>query len=192
LPPAPVPVAPATPPPSTPAPPLAVRGTPATPYRSPLTKAPKEGEELIGATVPKHTRFPIILKTDNRIETEAKFRPPVEITVVAKLDSKNLRLAYAADQLIFNWEMNQTELRVDGGPAGGKHKPGVGKVPTGRYVTVRWRVTPNKQSVFVDDKLRYEHEGDYSKINRSVAVFAAGSELTVKSIKVLQLPEGTE
>jgi hypothetical protein len=41
----------------------------------------------------------------------------------------------------------------------------------------------------VDGQLRFEHEGDYSKIDNPVSVFPAeGSEVTVKTIKVKQLP----
>jgi hypothetical protein len=128
---------------------------------------------------------PTVLKGDARLNTPQSFRPPVEITVVAKTDSTNLRLAYAADQIIFNWEMDQSQLRVDGGPANGQHKIGAGRIPKGKYVTVRWVVTTTHQAVYVDDRLRFEHEGDYSQINRPVAVFPAnGSTVSVKSITV--------
>jgi hypothetical protein len=136
---------------------------------------------------------PLKLKSDEIIATQKTFTPPVDILVEAKTDSTNLRLGYAADQLIFNWEGARHQLRVDGGPAGGKHKNGAGLVPTNRYVTVRWVVTPKKQTVYVDGQLRYEHSGDYSGINNPVSVFSArGSEVSVRSIKVKQLPAGTE
>jgi uncharacterized protein YecT (DUF1311 family) len=125
----------------------------------------------------------------DRISTKCSFRPPVEITVIAKTDSTNLRLVYAADQIIFNWELDRTQLRVDGGPANGKHKGGAGGIPVNQYVTVRWVVTASKQSVYVDNQLRYEDAGDYSSIYRPVSVFAAeGSVLTVKSVVVRKLP----
>src|ERR1700677_2798395 len=72
---------------------------------------------------------PTVLKGSARLSTPQSFRPPVEITVLAKTDSTNLRLAYAADQVIFNWELNQAQLRIDGGPADGLHKYGVGHIP---------------------------------------------------------------
>jgi len=49
-----------------------------------------------------------VLKGDARLDTPKTYQPPVEITVVAKTDSTNLRLAYAADQIIFNWDMDQS------------------------------------------------------------------------------------
>jgi hypothetical protein len=129
-----------------------------------------------------------VLKGVDRLTTRQAYRPPVAITVIAKTDSTNLRLAYAADQIIFNWEMNQWQLRVDGGPANGLHKDGAGHIPKGKYVTIKWIVTTTHQAIYVDGQLRYEHAGDYSQIDRQVAVFPAnGSVVTVKSLQVKPL-----
>lgn len=128
------------------------------------------------------TGTPVKLNKVGVITTKATFKPPVEILVEAKTESTNLRLGYAADQVIFNWELDGTQLRIDGGPANGKHKPGEGMVPRNQFVKVRWIVTATKQSIFVDDQLRFEHSGDYSKIDKPISIF--GSEVTVRSIKV--------
>jgi hypothetical protein len=131
----------------------------------------------------------IILISGDRLSTPGSFQPPVEIDIVAKTDSTDLRIAYAADQVIFNWEDNGQELRVDGGPANGLHKPGAGAIPTDQYVAIRWIVTPKRQAIYVDNNLRYEHKGDYSRINNCVSVFTCcGARVTVKSIQVRQLP----
>ena len=149
--------------------------------------------EHITALTEARSGSPVKLKKNGAIATKATFKPPVEIVIEAKTDSTNLRLGFAADQVIFNWENNRNQLRVDGGPANGRHKMGAGLIPANKYVTVRWLVTPKKQSIFVDDQLRFEHEGDYSQLNNPVSVSSAsGSEVTVKSIKVKQLPAGTE
>jgi hypothetical protein len=130
----------------------------------------------------------IELTSKDCLTTPGTFQPPVEISIVAKTDSHDLRMAYAADQVIFNWGDNQEELRVDGGPADGKHKPGAGKIPANQFVAIRWVVTAKKQSIYVDNALRYEHQGDYSQINRAVSVFPVDSKVTVKSIQVRRLP----
>lgn len=154
-------------------------------------KAP-EYEDQMSALANGRRGSPLKLKKDEMIATQKIFAPPVDILIEAKTDSTNLRIGYAADQIIFNWEGSRHQLRVDGGPARGQHKNGAGLIPTNRYVTIRWLVTPEKQSVFVDGQLRFEHKGDYSKIHHPVSVYsAAGSEVTVKSIKVKQLPAGT-
>ena len=148
--------------------------------------------EQISALTDARTGIPVKLKKNGAIMTKATFAPPVEIVIEAKTDSTNLRLGYAADQVIFNWD-NRNQLRIDGGPATGKHKMGAGLIPTNKYVTIRWVVTPKKQSIFVDDQLRFEHSGDYSRLNNPVSVSsAAGSDVSVKSIRVKQLPPETE
>jgi hypothetical protein len=133
-----------------------------------------------------------VLQDDDCLSTPATFRPPVQITIVAKTSATNLRLAYAADQVIFNWEVNGTELRVDGGPANGQHKTGMGAIAPNEDVTIRWLVTPKRQMIFVNNKLRFQHAGDYSQIDRPVSVFTHQSTVTVKSIRVRQLPSGIQ
>ncbi len=149
--------------------------------------------EHISALTNGKAGSPAKLKKGDAATTKATFKPPVEILIEAKTNSTNLRISYAADQVIFNWEGMRGQLRVDGGPASGHHKSGAGTIPTNKYVVIRWVVTPKKQSIYVDDQLRFEHSGDYSHIENPVSVFGgAGSEITVKSIKVKQLPPGTE
>lgn len=147
----------------------------------------------MGALVERGAGSPRKLKQSETATTKATFKPPVEILIEAKTDSTNLRMSYAADQVIFNWEKTRSELRVDGGPAAGIHKPGAGLIPPNKYVTIRWAVTPKGQKIYVDDQLRYEHAGDYSRINSPVSIFPShGSEVTIKSIKTRLLPAGTE
>ena len=149
--------------------------------------------EHISALTSAKQGVPIKLKNGEAAATKATFKPPVEIVIEAKTNSTNLRMSYAADYVIFNWEGNRDQLRIDGGPASGKHKAGAGLIPTNKYVIIRWLVTPKKQFISVDGQPRFEHSGDYSGIDNPVRVFpAGGSEVTVKSIKVKQLPPGTE
>ena len=129
----------------------------------------------------------VVLEGDDRLTTPDMFRPPVEITIVAKAEPTDLRVAYAADQVIFNWGDNEDQLRVDGGPANGHHLDGAGRIPADKYVTIKWVATPEHQAIYVDDKLRFEHCGNYAELNRPVSIFSAGaSKVTVKSIKVKQ------
>jgi hypothetical protein len=135
---------------------------------------------------------PTVLTGDDRFTTEQTYRPPVDITIVAKTDSTDLRMSYAADQIIFDWADDKTQLRVDGGPADGQHQAGAGYIPPGRYVTIRWKVTPTEQAVYVDGQLRFVHNGDYSQINNYVSVFpAVGSVVTVKSVSVKRLHDAS-
>jgi hypothetical protein len=154
---------------------------------APLASEAADAVEHITLLAQPRSGLPVIIKGEESISTKATFRPPVEITVEAKTDSTDLRLAYAANQIIFNWRDLPNQLRVDGGPASGQHKAGVGAIPANKYVTVRWVVLPTKQTLYVDDQLRFEHEGDYSAINNPVTVFCFKSKVSVKSIKVRPL-----
>lgn len=128
-----------------------------------------------------------VLNNSEKLVSPDMFRPPVEITIVAKTDSTNLRIGYAADQVIFNWEENLDQLRVDGGPAGNRQVGGAGRIPKDTYVTIKWLVTPEHQAIYVNDRLRFENCGNYAELNRPVSVFpASGSTVTVKSITIKQ------
>lgn len=127
----------------------------------------------------------MVLKGSDQLVSPDLFRPPVEITIVAKTDSTNLRIGYAADQVIFNWEENLNQLRVDGGPAGNQALDGAGLIPRDKYVTIKWMVTPEHQAIYVNDQLRFENCGNYSQLVAPVTIFPAnGSEVTVKSVAV--------
>jgi len=135
---------------------------------------------------------PTVLTGNDRFTTSQRYRPPVEIIIVAKTDSTDLRISYAADQVIFDWADDKTQLRVDGGPANGQHQAGEGYIPPGKYVTIKWKVTPTQQSIYVDGELRFVHSGDYSQIDNYVSVFpAVGSVVTVKSVTVKRLPDAS-
>ena len=132
---------------------------------------------------------PVVLKNGDIITTLASFKPPVEITITAKVDSKNFIMGYAADQIIFNWDGPEpTQLRVEGGPDAHKHKTGAGLLPVKRYFQIRWVVTAKSQEIFVDGDGRYSRAGgDYTAIDRPITISCKDSTVTVRSIKVKQL-----
>jgi clan AA aspartic protease (TIGR02281 family) len=125
----------------------------------------------------------IVLQGNERITTAETYAPPVRFTIVAQTDSTNLRIGYAADQIIFNWEENQDQLRIDGGPADGKHKDGAGRIPTDQWVTVQLTVMPKSMAIAVDGKRRYGVRADFSQINQPLSIFtASGAVIKVKSV----------
>lgn len=140
-------------------------------------------EDHTQKVTPKPKNAPIVLKRREIISTEASFSPPVEIEMVVKIEDLDLRLGYAADQLIFNWERRPDELRIDGGPASQIYTPMQGEIPKRKFVVIRWHVAKDRQIISVDGKQRFEHKGDYSTINRPISIQAFGSEVTVQSIK---------
>jgi hypothetical protein len=148
----------------------------------------EDGTEQITSLTTQHDGLPIRLKKGEGVTTAASFKPPIAITIVAKTNGPDLRIAYAADQVIFDWEKDQEQLRVDGGPGDGKHKMGEGRVPINQYVKIRWEVTPDGQKIYVNGELRFEHHGDYSHINNPITVFPGSNAIvTIKSIKTKPL-----
>ncbi len=140
-------------------------------------------EQIPDGLVGDHGSPPVRIDPTESIITKQTFRPPIEITIVAKTDSKNLRIAYTASDVIFNWEQDETELRVDGGPADGKHQENKGHILPNKYVTIKWVVSNTEESIYVDGDLRFHNSADYSQINNPVSVFSHGPAI----LKVLSL-----
>jgi hypothetical protein len=151
---------------------------------------PGQNTELIrtmyGDTSKHDSSGAIVLKGNDRITTVEAFSPPVTFTIVAQTDSTNIRIAYAADQIIFNWEMNPDQMRIDGGPADKRHTNGAGRVPINQWVTIELRVLPTLMQILTDGKQRFATSADFSRVNQSLSVFAAnGSTVKVKSIEAM-------
>jgi serine/threonine protein kinase len=126
----------------------------------------------------------MVLQKNDRFISAEKFTPPVEFTLVVKTHKDDLRLAYAAKQVIFNWEKSQDELRIDNDPGGARHVPGMGRIPEDTFVTIQWRIMPHMQSISVDGKRRLLHFGDYSKVDNPLEIFPLNHAVTIKSAKV--------
>lgn len=129
----------------------------------------------------------MVLQKNDRFISAEKFTPPVEFILVVKTHKDDLRLAYAAKQVIFNWEKNQDELRIDNDPGGARHVPGMGRIPEDTFVTIQWRIMPHMQSISVDGKRRLLHFGDYSKVDNPLEIFPLNHAVAIKSAKVKTL-----
>ncbi|MBV8779874.1 MAG: hypothetical protein JO353_00620, partial [Phycisphaerae bacterium] len=86
----------------------------------------------------------VLLGSGQHIATPDSYEVPTTIRAIVLTHDNDIRLGYAADQVIFNWEMQATELRVDGGPASGKYKPGAGKLMANRWVGIEWVIHPDE------------------------------------------------
>jgi hypothetical protein len=118
------------------------------------------------------------------ITTKQRFTPPVAFRIVAKTDSTNLKLTYAADDIIFNWEKDMKQLRIDGGPAGGRNKDGGGKIPLDTFVTIDLVVLNDSMTISVDGKQRFHTDADFSSIHQALSIWQDGSAtIQVKSIE---------
>ena len=124
----------------------------------------------------------ITLLRKGEIASKDKFAPPLRITYVVKTNSTDIRLAYAANQIIFNWEMDQNVLRIDGGPADGRHVVGAGTVPKNAFVKIVQEVTPTRMTISIDGVQRASWDADFSKVSEQIRVFPLRSIVTVRSI----------
>jgi hypothetical protein len=131
----------------------------------------------------------VTLTRGQRISTAESFKTPVVVRIVAQTEKNNLRIAYGADQIIFNWENRGDYLRIDGGPAGGKHKRGAGAIPANTWVTIDIVVKTDSMTLSVDGEERQHVDADFSRVNQKVSIFAVDSTLMVKSVQVTQLAE---
>jgi hypothetical protein len=144
--------------------------------------------ELIHSMTGKSSAFAnsvYVLNQGDRISTTSSYSTPVAFRLVAQTNSTNVRIAYAANEIIFNWEMDPTQLRIDGGPANGRHKPGAGGIPINQWVTIDLVVKTDSMDIAVDGDPRYHTQADFSKINEPLAIFPnARSIVQVKSLLV--------
>ena len=147
------------------------------PRRESVIAAPVSISELAGRK----------LAGNQAIKSRANFHAPAEVEFEVTTDSE-LRLGFACDQMIFNWERNRTELRIDGGPANGQHKKGQGGIPTKKSVTVKLTVLRDQMTVMVDGVERARWQADFSSVNQPVSIEAHGSPVHVRHVTVRQVP----
>lgn len=121
----------------------------------------------------------------HRVRTRQTFKPPVAFRLVARTDSTNIRIKYAASQIIFDWEVNPDQLRVDGGPADGRHKKGAGYIKPGDWATIDLLVLPDSLMIAVDGRERYRTSADFSEIDQPFGVFTTPDAVVhIKSLLV--------
>ncbi len=130
-----------------------------------------------------------IVVRDGIVESVSQYRVPIEITYRVKTDVDNIRLGYGAWQIVFDWEHDPDQLRVELGPCGGQHVPKMGRIAPGEFATIRQIVREDGMELFVDDGLRGKWKGDYRGFSAPVQLFTHGSLLTVDSIHVKSLAE---
>ena len=131
----------------------------------------------------------IVVQGAERIMTAKSYAAPVTFTIVARAEKNSLRLAHAADYIIFNWEDNPDHLRIDGGPAGGRHEEGAGRIPTDDWVTIELKVLPKEMVITVDGAERYRTKADFSKVKAPLSLFTyRDGRFVVKSVSVAEKP----
>lgn len=179
----------------TPAPPAGLtRARPATaPATSPVAAASSDagkGELLssMRGDVTRKDSGVIVLTGSQRVSTDRWYTPPVVFKVVAMTDSTNVRFRYGVKQVIFNWELNPDELRVQGGPVGERHKGGAGKVPTNQWVEFELAVQPDGMTIAVDGEERHRIDADFSDVTEPLTIFTHNATVRIKSVTAVENP----
>jgi hypothetical protein len=127
----------------------------------------------------------VTLNPGQMIATSQTFRPPVTFQIIALTNVNDTRIAYAADQIIFNWEMDHNQIRVDGGPANGRHKQGVGQLPANQWVGIELTVTQSAMIIHINGAEIYHEDADFSDINQALSITAHNGWVKLKSVKMI-------
>lgn len=122
---------------------------------------------------------------DGELRSVELYAPPLTIEYRVKSDGGNARFGFGCDQVLFDWESNPTQLRIDGGPASGRHIHGKGRLPTDRFVTITQTLSADRLDVLVDGEPRGRWFADFSKIRQPIRVWTVDwATLIVESIRI--------
>ena len=144
-----------------------------------------KGNDQVLLTAVKNADCPMI-------RTSELFQPPLAIHMRAKTDSTNIRIFYGAfgwGQLIFNWEVQQDQLRVhDPGNGQASGIDGAGKITAGEWHDFVWEIQKDSMRVLVDGQERHARQGDYANVISPVGIGPAwGSKVEVSSVEIAPL-----
>ncbi|OYV86037.1 MAG: hypothetical protein B7Z73_12455 [Planctomycetia bacterium 21-64-5] len=116
------------------------------------------------------------------LRTRVDYDGPIDVTFTARTDSLNIRLtAYDRDMVIWNWELNPSELRV-GRPDGSTVPAPVTPLEPNRWYTFHYRVTRQGTTITVDGVPVFSENQVYGKFPRA-AVGVTGWGNAVVDVK---------
>jgi hypothetical protein len=121
----------------------------------------------------------------DRLMTSQAFQPPFVIRTRAQTDGYNLRLYCGAGMVIFNWELNERELRVHD-PLNGQAfaNQGSGLISPNEWHDVVWEIQKYGMKLVVDGRLRFENRKDYRSLNARVGIGPFRSKVTMAYFQV--------
>lgn len=134
-----------------------------------------------------------------RIATKAEFSGPLEVRAIARTDGHNIRLyAYQSARVIFAWEINPRELRVNRPDGTAPETASIATAPikplaAGVWYGLTWRIDEKVMEVFIDGRRVFEERGRFDlSASRPVAISggmptAPESVVDVKSFTVQKL-----
>ncbi|ARU60791.1 hypothetical protein CBW65_06565 [Tumebacillus avium] len=136
------------------------------------------------------------------VQTRESYQVPLQIEVVAKTDSTNLRLHFGKGQIILNWEEDPNCFVIHEPVMGHDWKlQGKGGIPINEWVTVTWIIDRTQMTVLVNGEERFTFSPDdglvtlgsgmpwllanYIHLSSPIGVGPAwGSTVTIRSVRV--------
>jgi aspartyl protease family protein len=128
----------------------------------------------------------IVLQAKQHISTDRWYTPPVLFKVIAMTDSTNLRLRYGVKEIIFNWELNPSQLRIDGGIIASAHKDDAGSIPVNQYVTIELAVEPDSMTLSVNGEQRQRISANFSEVQEPLTIYTNKATLHIKSVQAVE------
>ncbi len=137
------------------------------------------------------------LGKERSLWTNKEFSGPIEIHLVAKTESENIRIhAYLGACVIFNWEINPKELRVC--RPDGKDERETGTIVSAKVTPlkpkvwhrIKWVITSKGMKIYADEQPVFSEAKiyDLSK-KKSIAVGAVTSAVDIKEFRVLSITD---
>jgi uncharacterized protein YeaC (DUF1315 family) len=130
------------------------------------------------------------LGRDASVSTTALITVPVDIAIIARTDSTNIRIwAVGESMVIWNWEKKPAELRVHW-PDGNISKAKVTPLETNRWYRLRWVIEANRMSVYTDDQLVFQETRAEKAFSPSPVKVAPASGATIEVDSFVVMPLG--
>ena len=102
------------------------------------------------------------------------FKPPYTIRAKCKTNKYNIRVLFLHGEIIFNWELDPYDLRLDiPGISSPRNSRGNGFVGINTLANIEVKVFPTSFFVYVNGKLRYSGSGNWQNVESQVGIKTA-------------------
>jgi Concanavalin A-like lectin/glucanases superfamily len=136
--------------------------------------------------------FVRLTKDENLIITKNDYSGPLDISLIARTAANNIRVyGPRGSSVIFNWETNPAELRVnrpdgnDGPETGSLATITVQPLSPHRWYPLRWRIASDGMEIWIAGKAVFAEKRSYDLSAKArVAVRAVDSNVDLKSLVV--------
>jgi hypothetical protein len=126
------------------------------------------------------------LESINEVRTKEGYSGGIEITVVARTEKNNIRIfGPQSSSVIFNWEINPRELRIERPNGGDVATAVVEPLVPGKWYSLQLRVAKAGMEIRIAGRIVFSEARKYDLSTKStVAVKSYDSDIDVKSFVV--------